>query len=815
MKKILCILHCFLITTTVLAQKPVVYLPMNGDLNDATANALHAESKGAMEIKYISDPQRGTVAEFPIGAYAQLPVDERLDFSTKNFTVGFWTKLNASVTVDSDPVFLSNKNWDSGGNPGFAVILRDGNASFWRVNVGDGANRLDWKANENGAGNIKDGKWHFVVVTFDRTNTMNVYYDGVLKQTTVDASQKDLSALTGDLDAGFPITIMQDGTGTYGDDFAALMDDIFVYDRLLSDEEVLDLFQNGYNDPTLGADAYLPLDEDLSDLSGNNLHATAKGATSVKFVEDAQRGMVAEFPIGAYAQFPVDPKLDLSTDDFTISFWTKLNPNVTVDSDPVFLSNKNWDSGGNPGFAVILRDGNASFWRVNVGDGTSRLDWKANENDAANIKDGKWHFVAVAFNRGGTMDVYMDGVLKQTSADLAQKDLSGLVNSLHNNALPITIMQDGTGAYADDFAAMIDEVRIWGNKALNAQEVMAAFKYVPGGDGDVTFGADVFLPLDEDLGDIAGNLSPVEGGSTPVKFVEDPERGTVAFFDVGAFAQFPLDPFFEFGHENFTVSFWTKLDPNVPVDSDPVFLSNKDWDSGSNPGFAVILRDGNSTFWRVNAADGTSRIDWKASENNAGNVKDGKWHLITVAFDREDRLKVYYDGVLTGSSPETNQWDLTPITGPMHAELPLTIMQDGTGAYPADFAAYIDNVRIWKRLLTDQEVTELFEKDQVDNGEEPGIVLANEPKSYQKNIRLYPNPIQNIATLEINLSVREFLNVSIKDYLGRHVKTLANQVFDAGVQKLEWDVNYLKAGMYFIHINMANKTETIKCLINQ
>ena len=73
--------------------------------------------------------------------------------------------------------------------------------------------------------------------------------------------------------------------------------------------------------------AYLPLDNDLSDASGNKLdamlgeHATAK----VAFVTDPERGKVASFVAGSYAVFPKYDLLRPSlTQSFSFSLWVKL-----------------------------------------------------------------------------------------------------------------------------------------------------------------------------------------------------------------------------------------------------------------------------------------------------------------------------------------------------------------------------------------------------------------------------------------------------------------------------------------------------------
>ena len=124
----------------------------------------------------------------------------------------------------------------------------------------------------------------------------------------------------------------------------------------------------------------------MNDASGNNLNATDAGTESTEFVTDDERGQVAKFPLAAHAQLPLDPKLNFGTDDFSLAFWIKVDPTIPPTSDPSIISNKDWGSGGNPGFLVAL-DGaddpaNNHMWTSNIADGTARLDWDADNNGA-------------------------------------------------------------------------------------------------------------------------------------------------------------------------------------------------------------------------------------------------------------------------------------------------------------------------------------------------------------------------------------------------------------------------------------------------
>ncbi len=141
-----------------------------------------------------------------------------------------------------------------------------------------------------------------------------------------------------------------------------------------------------------------------------------------------------------------------TTQDFSIEMWVK--PGQTQ-NDPSILSDKNWGSGSNKGFVVFQ---NGSTWRVNIGDGSNRVDITG-----GNIADdGEWHHIAVTFDRDGMMTLYQDGAL------VASTSITSIGDVFSGNT--VKIGQDGTGSYGIDWVGNIDDLRIW-NTALSAQEV--------------------------------------------------------------------------------------------------------------------------------------------------------------------------------------------------------------------------------------------------------------------------------------------------------------------------------------------------------
>lgn len=144
------------------------------------------------------------------------------NFSTADFSMECWVKTSGWI---GDPSILSNKNWNSGNNAGY-IIAGNTNGSTWKVNIGDGSDRVD----VNG-GIINDDQWHHLAITCDRDALLSVYQDGRLM------GQASMSAI-GNVDAGLNFCLAQDGTQTYFVNFDGAIAEVRLWEEALSQETV-------------------------------------------------------------------------------------------------------------------------------------------------------------------------------------------------------------------------------------------------------------------------------------------------------------------------------------------------------------------------------------------------------------------------------------------------------------------------------------------------------------------------------------------------------------------------------------------------
>ncbi len=128
--------------------------------------------------------------------------------------------------------------------------------------------------------------------------------------------------------------------------------------------------------------------------------------------------------------------------------------------------------------------------------------------------------------------------------------------------------------------------------------------------------------------------------------------------------------------------------------SDPSIIANKDWGSGSNPGF-ILAGKSDSETWKFNIGDGSDRIDL-----DGGAINDDTWHHIVVTYDQDGVKRVYTDGVINEES--------TDVIGNVDSPLDLAIGEDGTLNYGPKFKGQVAEVRIWGVALDSATVVDFL-----------------------------------------------------------------------------------------------------------
>ncbi|MET6998414.1 alkaline phosphatase family protein [Chitinophaga defluvii] len=181
--------------------------------------------------------------------------------------------------------------------------------------------------------------------------------------------------------------------------------------------------------------------------------------------------------------------------------------------------------------------------------------------------------------------------------------------------------------------------------------------------------------------------------------VNVPYAGKYPFFyraDNKDHAAYTNNPAFHFGSDvSFTVEF--NIHTTGSQQDNPI-VTNKNWNSGGNTGWIIFIANGNIRLNYKGAS--TGRLDM----GNGPPVADGKWHRVTVVFDRQKEIAMYKDGEFFVSGPNIKD------KGNVDAGLPLTVgthailNYDYYGPNDGSLNSYVADIRIWKTVLSPETI---------------------------------------------------------------------------------------------------------------
>lgn len=164
---------------------------------------------------------------------------------------------------------------------------------------------------------------------------------------------------------------------------------------------------------------------------------------------------------------------------------------------------------------------------------------------------------------------------------------------------------------------------------------------------------------------------------------------------------------------------------------------------------------------------------------NHSSYPTGQWIFLT-AMVQNNTMYLYADGVLLAqNSVATGTYS--------HSNTPILI---GSRLQLAgdSFDGKIDNIRVYNRALTQQEINALYNENNV----------LSSQKLQTEQLEVYPNPTQ--ASIRIKLpSNKELEQLWFSDWTGKTIFSTSN------AQDLQAvDVSTLQAGVYLLHVRFAD-----------
>ncbi len=300
---------CSASAATTLTNGLVTYLNFDNTLAAQAGTTVNGVAHGAINYSAGQVGQAVHILTSTNGVtnnYVGLGYPNVLKFGTSvDFSVSFWVNYTHST---GDQPYIGNKDWASGANTGWVIASQEGGNFKWNYRDDGGSARRDGTIGNS----IRDGNWHQLAVTFQRTGNAETYVDGQLVNTTSIAPDTGFSV--GSVDtatSGRQINIGQDGTGVYTYNGTAeidmLMDELGVWNRRLTAAEVSELYTKGLAGRNLTQDPVPPpLTSEIilgpyvryvtPDSATVNWLTTAINSSIVEFGETSALGSRVEIP---------------------------------------------------------------------------------------------------------------------------------------------------------------------------------------------------------------------------------------------------------------------------------------------------------------------------------------------------------------------------------------------------------------------------------------------------------------------------------------------------------------------------------------
>ncbi|MGE5295563.1 MAG: LamG-like jellyroll fold domain-containing protein [Solirubrobacterales bacterium] len=202
-----------------------------GNANDTSGNGLNgAVTSGQFVASGRTDG--GSALQVSKLGYADLGNRAKLDFGTGDWTVSAWYKTAMVGTGDANKGTIYAKGGDSTGGKRYALIMSETTEGVVSLVTDDDVTKyvVDSKSVTN------DDEWHCVVGQRQGAS-LKIYIDGQLEATGTATAAYDLSGTS--QHNAYVGTITNHASGALYKLFSGLIDDVRVYNKSLSEGEIL------------------------------------------------------------------------------------------------------------------------------------------------------------------------------------------------------------------------------------------------------------------------------------------------------------------------------------------------------------------------------------------------------------------------------------------------------------------------------------------------------------------------------------------------------------------------------------------------
>ena len=242
-----------------------------------------------------------------------------------------------------------------------------------------------------------------------------------------------------------------------------------------------------------------------------------------------------------------------------------------------------------------------------------------------------------------------------------------------------------------------------------------------------------------------------------------------------------------------TLNFWIKIGQFYDREQYPI--SHGNWENRWK-----ISITNKKIRWTIKTTTGTKDLD---SETE---LKLDSLYNVTAIYSGSD-FEIYINGKLDAFTTFSGKLLTTTID--------LMIGQVLPGNTQYNFKGVLDDIRIYDYAIPYSEIQKLYDIN-TDVAEENNSLIPTENFLYQN----YPNPFNGQSVIKFNLVQSGNVNIEIYDILGRKIRNLLNENFNAGFHSVTWDAKNdagakVASGIYVYELKTSLYLKSRKMILLQ
>ena len=274
---------------------------------------------------------------------------------------------------------------------------------------------------------------------------------------------------------------------------------------------------------------------------------------------------------------------------------------------------------------------------------------------------------------------------------------------------------------------------------------------------------------------------------------------------------------FPLNNDSYTINLWYRLTTSIPQLNGHTVFDDRDEFNWDYKGRYIIDVATTPTESWYQMSDVGPRIYKYNQPNNT-------WINITCTYDSQlSKMYLYENGNLINSIDCPSNW-YNPGNRKVQIGRCMSPIQYTPGSYfTSHWKGEIDDIAVWNRALTQQEVTNLYNANQCITNItvtdtliiNVGQLSFNDPVTWANNIAIAPNP----ASSQININFNNITNLNggtlkVINSLGQEVAT--TPITTSGTNSTMQLATWGGTGMYFVQIiNPQGQIVDIKKIILQ